>query len=369
MRYFFSCLLIFFVSIFGFSQTAGNNDSIKKEKKVRLVGIPLINYSNSFGASFGAFGSGFYRFKQKDTISPLSTSSLISTYSTNDTWFAGQINKFYLKEDKLRIKVGFGLGSVNFQTYVAWPGLPDIPPIIPPEQISEGNFVDYNTTFQFAVVEVLKSVRKNLYVGGRIVYSHSKTEFESELIPKEELNQFGFGLSTELDSRNSQFAPTKGKHSNIKTLSFFEGIGSTNSYTRINLVYNHYFPIKERNTLLARFYSDISVGDVPFAGQNVVGRDDLRGYSNGKYRGEQVYAVQSEYRKWFREKWGYVAFGGLASAIDNSKDVNINNILPAAGVGIRFLAIPKANINIGMDVAVGKDDWGLYFRIGEAFTR
>jgi len=26
-------------------------------------------------------------------------------------------------------------------------------------------------------------------------------------------------------------------------------------------------------------------------------------------------------------------------------------------------------MSIGMDVAVGKDDWGLYFRIGEAFTR
>ncbi len=31
--------------------------------------------------------------------------------------------------------------------------------------------------------------------------------------------------------------------------------------------------------------------------------------------------------------------------------------------------IPSSTSSIGMDVAVGKDDWGLYFRIGEAFTR
>ena len=39
------------------------------------------------------------------------------------------------------------------------------------------------------------------------------------------------------------------------------------------------------------------------------------------------------------------------------------------GAGVRYLAIPKANINIGFDAEIGRDDWGVYFRIGEAFTR
>jgi len=29
--------------------------------------------------------------------------------------------------------------------------------------------------------------------------------------------------------------------------------------------------------------------------------------------------------------------------------------------------VEKYHMNVGMDFAVGKDDWGLYFRIGEAF--
>ena len=28
-----------------------------------------------------------------------------------------------------------------------------------------------------------------------------------------------------------------------------------------------------------------------------------------------------------------------------------------------------AGMNVGMDVAAGKDDWGIYFRIGESFNR
>lgn len=36
--------------------------------------------------------------------------------------------------------------------------------------------------------------------------------------------------------------------------------------------------------------------------------------------------------------------------------------------GIRYMPIEKQRINIGIDTALGKDDWGVYFRIGESFA-
>ena len=62
-----------------------------------------------------------------------------------------------------------------------------------------------------------------------------------------------------------------------------------------------------------------------------------------------------------------VAFGGIAMAVDAPKQITWSGVLPAAGVGGRYMAIPSEKINIGIDVAIGKDDWGLYFRIGEVF--
>jgi hypothetical protein len=59
----------------------------------------------------------------------------------------------------------------------------------------------------------------------------------------------------------------------------------------------------------------------------------------------------------------------VALATDNFKGDNYSGLLPSAGAGIRFKAIPSRNINIGIDAAIGKEDWGIYFRIGEAFTR
>ncbi len=61
-----------------------------------------------------------------------------------------------------------------------------------------------------------------------------------------------------------------------------------------------------------------------------------------------------------------VAFAGVAVATD---DRHGSGLLPAAGAGLRFKMIPSRNINVGIDGAIGKDDWGIYFRIGEAFSR
>ena len=363
--------IIFPMLIFSQEPVKDTVNSVKTAKKVKKIIIPTLTYNNSFKAIIGFMASGFYKLNANDTISPESSSTLIGAYSTNDTWYGVQANKFYIKEDKFRSKLVGGFGSVNFQTFVDWSDIigglpPGIIPVPPPE---DGVFVGYNTKFQFVYLDFLARVYKKLYVGANLVYSHALTEFDAPGIPGEEVNLFGFGFASEYDTRSNQFMPLSGFNGKFSTMSFLESLGSSSNYTNINIEYNKYFPQGERNTIVLRAYGQTAIGDVPFAGQNVVGRDDLRGYSNGKYRANQVYDVQSEYRHWFAKRWGYVAFGGVATAINNSSDLSFDNLLPAVGGGIRFLAIPSSNISVGMDVAVGKDDWGLYFRIGEAFTR
>lgn len=366
-------ILCFFMIVFcakSFSQAKTNSNGEKKEKKINTLIIPTVTYNNSFGAVFGGMASAFYNINSKDTVSSRSKSTLIANYSTNDTWYIIQPNQFYFKEDNYRGNVVFGLGSINFQTFFDWndelEGLPDgILPILP----EEGIFIEYNNQFQFAFLELLKSVYENLYLGGRILYSHALTTFDSKLKPDEETNLFGFGISSQYDIRDSQFAPIKGWNAKFNTLTYLESLGSTNSYTNINFEINKYHNVIDRNVFVYRAIAQIATGDVPFSGQNVVGRDDIRGYSNGKFRANQVYAAQTEYRHWLNKEWGYVAFGGLATAINTSRDIAIDNLLPGIGAGVRYMALPKSNISIGLEGAVGRDDWGVYFRIGETFTR
>ncbi|MEN8187020.1 MAG: BamA/TamA family outer membrane protein [Bacteroidota bacterium] len=364
-------MLLFCISVFSQEkEKIVKNDTLKNNKKVKTAFIPMLTYSNSFGVTFGVMTAGYYKLDRTDMISPLSSTLLLLKYSLNDTWFAILPNKFYFKEDKFRAKAVTGMGSINFQTYLDWSDvIGELPDGILQEPDNDGVFIDYNTKFQFLIFDLTTKVYKELYIGGKVIYSHNLTSFETDLKPDDDESLFGFGFSSEYDIRNSQTQPLTGFNSKFNTFHYLEALGSTSAYSKIYFEFNKYFPLQDRNTILLRAVGKIAFGDVPFSGKNVVGRDDLRGYSNGKFRADQVYDIQSEYRHWFSKRWGFVAFGGFATAVDKIGDFKFGDLLPGAGAGIRFLAIPSANVSIGVDVAVGKDDWGLYFRIGEAFTR
>src|SRR6185436_4051470 len=107
-------------------------------------------------------------------------------------------------------------------------------------------------------------------------------------------------------------------------------VGSDYSFVRYLVTYNRFFNLNkshEKKVLAVRASFNIATGNVPFEGQTVVGGDDIRGYSEGKYRGDQVYTLQTEYRWNFYKRWGMVAFAGLASAVANFSDIPKNDIL------------------------------------------
>jgi outer membrane protein assembly factor BamA len=345
---------------------SANDKKSSSKKKVDYAFIPIVSYNRSFGGQFGALANGYFNTGKNDTISHPSLVGIYGSGFTNKTYFIGLFNKLYFKKDHWRTKLALGYGDIKFQTFI------DLPPGVPElwAQDDNGEFIDYSTKVFFTYAEGLGLVGGHVYLGLRMLYSNTETVFDPPLKPDENIELFGFGIAGEYDTRDNVITPYSGMNIKLKTFTFLESLGSTDSYNRITFDINKYFPVKENSTLLIRLYSNISFGDnVPFVGKNVVGRDDLRGYTDGKYRANQVYDLQGEYRWNFYKKWGMVAFGGAAVATDNMSGTNYSGLLPALGAGLRYKFIKSRNVNIGIDAAVGKDDWGLYFRIGEAFTR
>ncbi|WP_298531630.1 BamA/TamA family outer membrane protein [uncultured Algibacter sp.] len=350
-------VLILSLCLGGFAQK--KNDSIKK---VNFAGIPVINYSNAIGLSAGVMGQMFYKVSEKDTISPTSSTGVFGMYSTNNTFFAAAFQKLYLNEDKWRVMFGLGLGNINYQY---WQEIP----------VVGGDFIGFNTRAEFAMLKVERKLVGKLYGGLRTVISTSKTDFDlPDFLPPElltdERRMNSLGYLFNYDERDNQLNPYEGFNVEFKNDFFRKWLNSEDDFESFELTYNHYYPLSsERKIIVTRATASIATGDVPFQGQNVVGQDDIRGYSNGKYRDNQVYAIQSEYRWRFENKFGMVGFFGLATAVENFSGLGKAEILPGGGVGIRYMMIPKERINIGVDVAAGKGDWGLYFRIGESFGR
>lgn len=331
-------------------------------KRVNFAAIPIINYNNTTGGSIGILTQLFYKINSNDTISPSSSTGLFGMYTTNNTYFSAAFQRLYLKEDTWRIMAAAGFGRINYQYWQEIPAL-------------GGMFIGFGTEATFAMARVERKVYKKLYAGVSGTYSIAKTEYDlpnffPDSIKSDKRNMNNLGYLLNYDMREHQMNPYKGYNVEFKNQFYREWMNSGNNFAKIDLSYNHYYQIKnEQNILVTRVHAAISTGDVPFQGQNVVGQDDIRGYSNGKHRNNQVFSIQAEYRWCFYKKLGMVGFFGLASAVEQIGDIPQETLLPGAGIGFRYMMIPKERINIGLDVAKGKDDWGIYFRIGESFGR
>lgn len=347
---YFLILLALSISQFTFSET--KKDSTKKN--ISFVPIPYLNYNRSFGFSFGAVPMMMYKLNKNDTVSPSSISGAIGVYTTEKTWFAMAFSKFYFNEDKWRATLFGGRGNINFQFYLDHP-------------LSPG-YIDYNTIADVFMVEMQRKIIDKLYVGINYTYIKMITNFDvAEGVEQTEFFN-GLGGIVSYDDRDDVYYPHKGFITNLKYNAFPEFLDNESVSQKLELDYNHYFEMKNKKDVFAfRFYGGLGLGDLSFNQQFVIGRDDIRGYTKGKYRGDQLVSLQGEYRWNPYKKIGFVGFAGIASVFNTINESDDGKILPGAGVGFRYMVFPKNKMNVGLEAAIGDGDWGIYFRIGESF--
>lgn len=325
--------------------------SFWQDHNVNFAGIPMINYDPSFEWNLAALANVFFRVAPKDTISPLSMAGAILGYTTNGTWYWALYTKMYLDEDNYRITAGYGDASVNFQYY---------------EEVMQ-EFINFTSLNDLFMLEVQRRVYLRWYLGLRYVYRQVKTSYDIPGVEPEIKDISNVSALISHDSRDFVYNPYHGDYMNFRYKNFDEKWGAERNFQQYEFDFTKFFPISDTKVIAGRVAAFVAIGDVPFEGQYVVGRDDIRGYTDGKHRANQVYNIQGEYRWNFYKKWGMVAFGGLATAVNDLNEFEFDKLLPGVGTGIRYMMVPSGKINVGIDVAVGRDDWGLYFRIGEVF--
>ncbi len=337
------------------STEAAKNDTTEvsfwKKHNVNFAAIPVINYDPAFEWNFAALVNAFFKVSPADTVSPLSMGGAMVGYTTNKTSYWALYTRLYLDEDNYRISMAYGDASVNFQYY---------------EELAN-SFIDFNSVYDVFYVEAQRRVYKRWYLGLRYINSKAKTSYDIEGAEAISTNMNNLGFVISHDTRDFIYNPYHGDFLNFKTAHYRDAWGSDYTFDDYVFDYTEFFNIDSTRVIAGRVAAFVATGDVPFEGQHVVKREDIRGYTNGKHRANQVYDIQGEYRWNFYKKWGMVAFAGIATAVDSPNEITWSGLLPGGGVGLRYMAIPSEKINVGIDVAVGKDDWGLYFRIGEVF--
>jgi outer membrane protein assembly factor BamA len=353
------CVLLFAYAI------VHGQDSVASRKKISgIAAIPMINYNRTQGVILGAIVSKFFKINAKDAISPSSNIGIAGIYTQQKSYALFLYSQLFFAEDRWRIRAAVGTLNINFQFYLEDPVM------------STGNFSNYSTNANLIVLQVQRNIFKRIYFGPTASFINATTTFSfpgvsgQDSVNKSILNSIGYIITN--DTRDHVQFPTHGMFLNFKNQFYGNWIGSDYQFVRYIVTYNQFFKLSKANdnhVLVARATFNIATGDVPFEGQTVVGGDDIRGYSQGKYRNDQVYTLQAEYRMNFYRKWGLVAFAGIATAVAKFSDIPNSELLPGVGAGLRFRMLPSEKVNIGMDAAVGKGDYSITFRIGEAFGR
>lgn len=351
----FLLLLFFTVSISpSFGQKTSDSISKKtKDKKVELRIMPYLSYNRNLEFMFGAIPMTMYKVNQNDSISPKSLSGLSAIYTTNKSYALAFFNKWYLDQDKWRLKLFFFTGNQNSQFYV--------------DDIDQPDFYDYGTKTTVLSLGAQRKIFGKFYGGLSYTFAHYNTTYEDDINPSSVSHSNALVVNLLYDTRDAVYYPTKGYKIKLDWSSYPDFLDNDLASNRISFQANTYIPNRNgKDVIAARVYGKFGLGNVAFEQQSTIGGIDIRGYSEGKYRGSGLMDIQGEYRYNFG-KMGLVGFAGLAT-IYGSDTPNFDwKLYPGAGVGYRYNPFKKSKFNVGLDAAVGKGDWGIYFRIGEAF--
>jgi len=174
-----------------------------------------------------------------------------------------------------------------------------------------------------------------------------------------------------LDSRDNILNARKGAYADVR-LEFMQRFDQkNNNYTLLKIDTRKYLTpfYNKRNVLAGQLFMQSSVkGNVPFTELAFVGSDFLmRGYYDRRYIDRHFLGGQLEYRHTLPYNFGFVVFGGLGDVTSRLDRFQMNEIKYSVGAGIRYLIIPKEDINIRFDFGIGKNSNTFYLSIAEAF--
>gem|GEM_PF-657472 len=337
----------------------------KKEKRGSLIIAPIPISSPAVGSGLVLAIGYVFKFNKDDKLSPPSTVGLAGAFTNSGTRGGGIGGHLYFKENTYQTTFILAKGRVNFDFY----GIGRIPGREPVSVAIKGAGTVFYGDF-------LRNVGDNIFVGVRYQYRRLSTELDGPQtpggfeIPTIDLKSTSaaLGFRVQRDKRDSTFYPRKGTLIDV-TGDFFDQIwGSRREYQTYKVQFNGYREVSPRRVIAYRAMVCTANGSVPFYDLCLYGaNNDLRGYTAGEFQNRRMFATQMEYRMEFARRLGLVAFGGIGGIARRWNAFRADELLPAAGIGLRFKLDKKNHINYRIDFAVGRDGHTLSIGVGEAF--
>ncbi|UCH63405.1 MAG: BamA/TamA family outer membrane protein [Fidelibacterota bacterium] len=178
----------------------------------------------------------------------------------------------------------------------------------------------------------------------------------------------GLSLLTTWDSRDHTNYPMDGFYLDLGLKQFAKPLGSDFQFAALELDTRYYLTLSASQVLAFQMQlRDIS-GSAPFQYLSTLGGyQSMRGYYTGRYRHNDKFIIQGEYRLSLPGKLGLVLFACVGDVNSTLKNMMIRDFKYSYGLGIRYLLLPDSKSNLRVDFGYGKDTSGVNVGISEVF--
>ena len=329
-----------------------------------LVVAPIPGRSPQLGWQLSLGVGYFLESKDEESDKPPSILGGFGMTAENGSYAYGGGAYLHLLDDDLRIKAGAAYADINYEFFGVGN---DINRLDISVQIRQKMPLYFGTaTYR---------IWKDLYVGAGYTRGTVDTSVKIDIAipdpnlvnPLGELDIGAWMIPIEWDSRDHEQFPRSGWKVDGRAMFYNDSAGSEFNAETYKIAGNYYLPMRDRDVLATRLMVRWTKGDAPFfLKSSFGGGTDLRGYPSGRFRDNMMYAVQTEYRWQFNDRWIFTGFVGVGEVAKNFSDFG-ENYLPAAGVGTRFVLSKKHRVGLSFDVARGKTGTEYYVGVGEAF--
>lgn len=329
-----------------------------------FVGIPVVRWTPQLGFGVGAVGAFLFSI---DSTSPQSVVGGGGVYSDTQSWMFSVGSRVFFHGGSRDGAAGVSVFGLNYDFFGLGISAGDANHSVPISQTGDAEMVEF-----------LGRLYGRFFVGPRYLHrgvtttlkTHDPTDAVSVLaaaVP--DYNLSALGIETSYDSRDLQDSPRRGTFSEVTAMFGRDWLGTDQAFNAYRGWVNHYVPLSASGVVLALRATGCSVdANAPVWELCLYGvNSDLRGYAAGRYRDRTLFTTQGELRVPIVDRLGAAAFGGFGGIAPSFSAYAFDELLPAGGVGLRYLFSESYHLNLGADVAWGKNGAAFYLRLGEAY--
>ncbi|MEJ0104164.1 MAG: BamA/TamA family outer membrane protein [Bacteroidota bacterium] len=368
----------------------------KVEEDNFLLVVPLIASNPTSGFMYGAGMS--YTYKTFRTDNRLSGLTAMASYSTKglininlkSNVFAGH-EKWVLNGDWRYIfspEITYGLGTQKISGANP-PGAIDHP-----GKNSAGQSLKYDHTRFHEIIS--RKLAPNFFAGPGIQYDYYSGIKDQTVSAGDTAESWHYQYSSKhgfsaqkyttsgicfnllYDSRDNELNAYKGYYANLNYLLNTTLLGSSKNSTMLLAEYRAFYSLdqKKRNILAFWLYGNfVTSGSVPYLALPALGYDERqrsgRGYTFGRFRGENLVYTESEYRFPISPRSGIlggVLFLNLTTTSDRENNIHLLDYLRTGyGGGLRIMLDKKSRTRFQIDGAIAQNKISFYFGVQETF--